>query len=52
MLGMSRDATIALAGGLPVNAGTVALARERLALLPNIAAIGRERAEAEAKAGT
>lgn len=42
-LGMSRDAVMALAGGLPVNAGTVALARERLEALPAIVALGRER---------
>jgi hypothetical protein len=47
-LGMSRDAVLALAAGVAVQAGTVALARERLAALPHIAALGRERAQAEA----
>jgi hypothetical protein len=45
-LGISRDALMALAGGLPVQAGTIALARERLAALPAIVALGHERASA------
>ncbi len=45
-LTLSREALLALAAGLPVLAGTVALARERLAAMPHILAIGRYRAKA------
>ncbi|HMR10601.1 MAG TPA: hypothetical protein PKA88_32710 [Polyangiaceae bacterium] len=44
-LGLSRDAVVALTAGIPGLAGTLALARQGLAALPHIAAIGRERAQ-------